>query len=80
MMDIVAANHVARAGTANVDPIAVTQDLHDVVNLVVFNEIVAAVQIRTNVFRLRILSAILQLHASGSRGPIRVYSAAQKSE
>ena len=48
-MCYVAANHVARASAANVDPIAVTQDLHRMVDLVELNEVVTRVQVGADI-------------------------------
>ncbi len=53
MMDIISANDIARSSATNVDPVAVTQDLHGMVNLVALDQIVACVEKRANVVRLR---------------------------
>ena len=63
-MDVVAANHISRTGTANIDPIAVAQDLHRVVNLVEFNEIVTRVQIATDIVQRRICGELSDLMPS----------------
>jgi hypothetical protein len=72
MMDIVAANHIAGTGAANVDPIAVTQDLHRVVNLVEFNEIVTRVQVRADIIQRRICREFSDFMPSDVDGGFRL--------
>ena len=58
MMNIVAANHVARTCTANVDSVAVAHLFHHVMDLVVFDAIVMRVKIGANIFQRRVLRQV----------------------
>ena len=50
-MDVISSDDVSRSATANIDAVSVVELLHDMVDLVVFDEIVMRVEIGANVFQ-----------------------------
>lgn len=50
MVDVVASEDVVGAAAADVDSVAVTEDLHDVVDFVVFDDVVVGVEVGADVF------------------------------
>ena len=79
MMDVVATDHIPRARAANVDPVAIPQDLHDVMNLVVFNKIVTRMQIGTNVFEFRVLRHVFDFMPANGSARFALFSLDEES-